>query len=209
MESNDASTNCLFLRVWYREKCKLRSFECFPSFKELVHEITAIYPGTKDKLSIPSSRRKKSSDDEKSNRKTYEWRLETDDGEWIETTQDWTTFVQFTTATKVRVGQKVNGHRYPLRNGSNGTNGAHSNGHGSGVNGVDDGALSGDGNKSLHLTLRLVIEDQKTPYNPAAPSFEAYYKNPLTLIYQRYHLCFVSVIVSNQSICDSAWNTMG
>lgn len=188
MEQNDASNKCLFLRVWYREKCKLRSFECFPSFKELVHEITTIYPDVKDQVSVQSSRRKKSDDDKKSNRETFEWRLVTNEGEWIETKQDWNTLVQFITSSKGKVGEKVNdqksnGHRYKLRSGSK------SNGHA--VKGVDEDTHSGDGDKSLHLSLRLVIEDpSKTPYNPSAPTFEACLKNPLTLLYQRFAISF-------------------
>ena len=63
----------LFLRICYRKKSKLRSFECFPSFKALTDEIIKIYPAINDNTKEESNK----------------WRLETDESDWIESETDW------------------------------------------------------------------------------------------------------------------------
>eukprot|EP01083_Nonionella_stella_P063385 164717_1 len=165
------STTFLFLRVCYRHKTKLRSFECLPSFPQLIDQIIHLYPTTKSKLvssSNPSKATSSSSNEsnhnntessnhnkeEKSNRKQHKWRLQTNDGDWIETEHDWNTMIQYLKEINRR-------ETHPNENDSS--------------------------SNPIHLTLQLMIDDEadNTTYNPELPSFQNCYKNPLTLIYQR------------------------
>ena len=167
---NLSSKKWLFLRVCYRHKCKLRSFECFPSFKQLINEIKKIYPSIESKLNLKSHHDKKSKNKKHKNIIDQNWRLETNESDWIEHENDWKVMIQFLKHQKSKNSNDTNNN-----NDNNGDK-----------NKKDSSSNNVENKKPIHLTLHVMFEDEEDDnYNPEAPSFVKCYKNPITLINQR------------------------
>ena len=193
--NNQRSKKCLFLRVCYRHKCKLRSFECFPSFKELINVIIKLYPSIKSELSSsPFANRDKNKNNKNDNNKNRNdkdskrqqcWRLETNESDWIQNDNDWNVMIQYLKHSKSNKKKKtkITPNGYGKRNTFIKENDSSSN-HEKKDEQTKDGNKKDD--DSILFTLRLIIEDQENdPYDPKMPSFIKCYKNPLTLINER------------------------
>lgn len=179
----------LFLRVCYRHKCRLRSFECFPSFQELINVIIKLYPSIKSQISSSSNKDKnKNRIPKRSTNKHHDqcWRLETNESDWIENDNDWNVIIQYLKHSKLNknVAEKS-------KISSNG-NDKEENDTSSNHNKKESEMKHN--NDPINLTLRLIIQDPgNDAYDPRKPSTMQNYKNPSSLSNERYVKLFYEI----------------
>ena len=190
--NNQTSNNIkLFLRVCYRHKCRLRSFECFPSFKELINVIIKLYPSIKSQISLSSNKdrdknKNKNRIPKKDTNKGHDqcWRLETTESDWIENDNDWNVIIQYLEHSKSDKKATDKHDHQILTNGNNKEENDSSSNHNKNA---EPEIKHKDNNDPIHLTLRLIIDDKANDaYDPTKPSFLKCFKNPLTLMNERY-----------------------